>query len=48
MVISGQGPMELAYHLCLTKIEKSPNSALLKENVCLLSPKKLEDVVTGY
>uniref|UniRef100_A0A0V1KH74 Uncharacterized protein n=1 Tax=Trichinella nativa TaxID=6335 RepID=A0A0V1KH74_9BILA len=33
MVISGQGPTQLAYCLCLTKAGRSLNSfAMLKEN----------------
>ena len=48
MVISGQGPTQLAYCLCLTKAGSYLNCfALLKENICLLSPKNEEAQVTG-
>ena len=40
MVISGQDPTQLVYDLCLTEARRSLNYfAILKENVCLLSPK---------
>jgi hypothetical protein len=38
MVISGQGPTQLAKHLCLTMADRSLNSfALLRKILCLLS-----------
>jgi hypothetical protein len=40
MVISGQGPTQIIYHQCLTEASWFLTSfAILKENVCLLSPK---------
>jgi hypothetical protein len=40
MIISGWDPAHLAHCLCLTEANRSLNScAMLKENVCLLSPK---------
>ena len=38
--VSGWGPTQLAYCLCLTEAGRYLNSfAVLKENVCLMSPK---------
>jgi hypothetical protein len=40
MVISRWGPTQLAYSLCLIDTDRSLNYfAILKENVCLFSPK---------
>jgi hypothetical protein len=40
MVISGMGPTQLPYCLCLSEAGRPLNSsAMLKENVCLWSPR---------
>ena len=49
IIISGWGLIQLAYYLCLRKIEKSLNSfEILKNNVCSLCPKNQEPGFMGY